>query len=60
MTTREQRAANRERRRLALVAGEKLYWPVTPCRHGHLSARYSADGSCHQCKANRRTGAKHE
>lgn len=56
MTTREQRAANRERRKLAQEQGALLYWPVTACKHGHLSPRYAADGSCHQCKGARGKG----
>lgn len=57
MTTAAQRAANRERRRQALIEGRRTYDPTTPCRHGHWSPRYAADGSCFACKAARRKEA---
>ncbi len=54
MTTREQRAANRERRKLAQAEGRLTYDPTTPCKHGHWAPRYSADASCVACKAARK------
>lgn len=53
MADKDQRAANKERRKLALMADEKTYYPTTPCKRGHFSPRYSADASCVQCKKER-------
>jgi len=36
----------------ALTAVEKWYDTKQPCRNGHLSKRYTVDGSCYRCRAN--------
>ncbi len=34
----------------AVLAGEPIFWPSTPCRHGHLSQRSTAAGRCIECR----------
>lgn len=36
-------------RDLALCKGELFYDTGLPCRHGHLSKRYTTSGSCFEC-----------
>lgn len=35
----------------ALLAGERKYRTGKPCKHGHLSLRWTIDGACVECRA---------
>ena len=41
---------NQTERAEALLNGEPTFWPITPCRHGHLGPRSTADGKCLECR----------
>ena len=34
----------------AVLEGEPTFWPVDPCRRGHVSERSTADGRCIECR----------
>jgi len=37
-------------RETARAAGEIRYWPDAPCIHGHAAERYTAEGTCVECR----------
>lgn len=39
----------------ALAAGADRYYTRKPCKHGHDSPRYTANGTCVQCSTERAT-----
>lgn len=53
-------AIHAEQRRKAKEAGERFYETGAPCKHGHISKRYTGTGICAQCaiEATLRTQAK--
>ncbi len=34
----------------AIEQGEKKFFPVEPCKHGHSSPRYTMSGRCCECQ----------
>jgi 5-methylcytosine-specific restriction endonuclease McrA len=38
-------------RKAARAAGEKWYFTGVPCKHGHLSKRFSSCGACFECSS---------
>lgn len=46
-------APNSRLRRIALSEGRSQFVPAGPCRHGHTSPRWSANGTCVECSRRR-------
>ena len=40
----------KQSRSKAIEAGEMYYKTGKPCKHGHFSKRFTADGGCYECR----------